>query len=147
MSEAQKYTVTAVTGSRPWTPTGETEVKRVYYDLEIDGIGKASIGLPPTDPKPEVGKELFAVLKPGENGKAPTLVPVGQKGGKGGGGFRGKSPEELAQDRANSAVIRAYEYYLIPEAQRPPMREYLETAGKIHTALQRLASGQVVVEP
>lgn len=147
MSDAQKYTVTAVTGSRPWTPAGESEVKRIYYDLDVDGLGKASIGLPPTDPKPEPGKEIFAVLKDSENGKPPTLVPVGSKSGKGSGGFRGKSPEELAQDRANSAVIRAYEYFLIPVDQRPTLREYLETAAKIHTGLQRLATGQVVVEP
>jgi hypothetical protein len=144
MSEARKYIVTAVTGSRPWTPAGESEVKMVYYDINVEGLGEASIGLPPTDPKPEPGRELFAVLRPGQNGKRPTLVPVGQK--KGGGGFRGKSPEELAHDKANSAFIRAYEYYLIPEDKRPPLREYIVTAGKIHTASTRLASGNVALE-
>jgi hypothetical protein len=145
MSEARKYIVTAVTGSRPWTPAGESEVKRIYYDLKVEGLGEASIGLLPTDPKPESGRELFAILKDGENGKPPTLVPVGQKK-PGGGGFRGKSPEELAHDKANSAFIRAYEYYLIPEDKRPPLREYMETAGKIHTASTRLASGNVALE-
>jgi hypothetical protein len=145
MSEARKYIVTAVTGSRPWTPAGESEVKRIYYDLEVEGLGKTSIGLPPTDPKPEPGRELFAVLKDGENGKPPTLIPFQQKK-PGGGGFRGKSPEELAQDRANSAVIRAKEFHELTEHQ-PTFREFALTAAKMHTLLTRLASGQAVVEP
>jgi hypothetical protein len=142
---AQKYKVTAVTGKREWTPKGETAVKRVYYDITVEGIGQASIGLEPTDPEPQTGQEIFAILKDGENGKPPTLVIPNSKGG-GGGGYKGKTPEERAQDRANSSVIRASEYYLIPPDQRPPLREYLETAGKIHTALQRLETGQVALE-
>jgi hypothetical protein len=145
VNAAQKYKVTAVTGKREWTPSGETQVKRIYYDLTVEGVGQCSIGLNPTDPEPMQGQEIFAVLKPGENNKPPTLVIPNSKGG-GGGGYKGKTPEERAQDRANSSVIRAYEYFLIPADQRPPLREYLETAGKIHTALQRLETGQVALE-
>ena len=146
MSGAQKYKVTAVTGKREWTPKGETAVKRIYYDLTVEGVGQVSLGLGPTDPEPQPGQEIFAILKDGEEGKPPTLVIPNTKGG-GGGGFRGKSAEERAQDRANSAVIRTYEYYLIPEAQRPTLRDYLETAAKVHTALTRIESGKAVVEP
>lgn len=147
MSAPQKYKVTAVTGKREWTPQGESVVKRVYYDLTIEGIGQASLGLAPADPEPQVGQEIFAILKDGEGGKPPTLVIPNSKGGGGGGGFRGKSAEERAQDRANSAVIRTYEYYLIPAEQRPALRDYLETAAKVHTALVRIESGKAVIEP
>jgi hypothetical protein len=144
VSAPQKYKVTAVTDRREWTPKGETAVKRVYYDLTLEGVGQANLGLPPTDPEPQVGQEIFAILKDSEDGKPPTLVIPNSKGG---GGYKGKTPEERAQDRANSAVIRTYEYYLIPPDQRPTLRDYLEAAAKVHTALTRIEAGKAVVEP
>lgn len=146
MSAPQKYKVTAVTGKREWTPKGETVVKRVYYDLTVEGVGQCSIGLNPSDPEPQQGQEIFAILKAGEGGKAPTLVIPNSKGG-GGGGWKGKSPEELRQERANSSVIRAAEFYAIPPEHRPPFRDFIETAAKIDTALGRMIEGKAVVEP
>lgn len=103
MNAAQKYLVTAVSGKREWTPKGETQVKKIYYDLTVEGAGRCSLGLNPTDPEPHPGQEIFAVLKAGENGKDPTLIIPGSKGG--GGGGRGWSPEQLAHEQAKQRSI------------------------------------------
>jgi hypothetical protein len=145
VSAPQKYKITAVIGKRPWKPSGEDVVKTIYYDLDVDGVGKCSLGLPPSDPEPEPGKEVFAILTP-QDGYPPKLViPKQGQGGKGG-GFRGKSPEELAHDKANSALIRAKEFCELTN-EVPTIKEFSEIAAKMHTLLTKLASGQVVIEP
>lgn len=146
MSAPQKYKVTAVIGKRPWKPSGEDVVKTIYYDLDVEGVGKCSLGLPPADPEPQVGSEIFAILTPQEGYPPKLVIPKQGKGG-GGGGWKGKSPEELRQERANSSVIRAAEFYAIPPEHRPPFRDFIETAAKIDTALGRMIEGKAVVEP
>lgn len=145
----QAYKIAAFQGSpRDWDFSGKSY--RSYY-VQFEGDDRRiEIAQYPETPAPNIGDTLTGHIE--EQNRNGSFYYKFRKAKQGGGdsgskSFRGKSSEELAQDRANSAVIRTYEYFLIPEDQRPTLRVYLETAAKIHTGLQRLASGQVVVEP
>lgn len=131
------------------TKDGKRELKQVALHLR-DGEGQA-----PTVAKwytaadielPKPGSTIQGELELTDDGfKFKKSGKVG--GGNPAAGGRGKSPEEIAHDRANSALIRTYEYFQIPKEQRPELREFLETAAVIHTASSRLSSGAVVKDP
>lgn len=105
MSQAT-YKITAVNGDgRPWP---KDEPKTVYFDVEVDGLGKAGLGLLPSDQPPQVGQEILCRLMEGKDGKPPTLYPA-KNGRPGGGRSRDLSPEAQARiDATGRAQGRAH---------------------------------------
>ena len=85
------FTVTEIVAAKPWTPAGETEPKKIYYDVKIEGQERpVQVGRNPGNPL-TAGAVLEGTIGPDDRGGQKfTLSNNGFKGG----GRGGKSIEE-----------------------------------------------------
>lgn len=105
--EKKNVTVTRVS-EQPPSKFGTGDKKKEAWKVETKEAGVIQVVLPEGTPKPKVGDNLLLTIYPPKEGTSypPSGYPVRAGGG---GGGRGKSPEEIRSIAAQTALIRATE--------------------------------------
>lgn len=100
------YTIEQVTGQREWA--GKDGGTFVSYKLVLKDVGPAELTQKPSTPAPTVGQVVEGTLEPPKN---PAFPPKLRKAQQGGGGFRGKSPEDqrmIVHQHSQTAAIQFF---------------------------------------
>lgn len=137
MAEGEKKNVTVTRVSeQPPSKFGTGDKKKEAWKVETKEAGVIQVVLPEGSPKPKVGDNLLLTIYPPKEGTSypPSGYPVRQGGG---GGPRGKSPEEIRSIAAQTALIRATE---LCAAGKIPTGDILPKAREFYALLKELAA-------